>query len=516
MQVRVRVSRTRVRLALALAGAAAVAAYGVRALEQQAARAPAYVANDTTAPPHVTRIAGVTHVVSVAARDRIVPDTALPDAGAGARLLWLAGRVTSPAPNGTVVLDPGGSVVQFDHRLRPYRPGLSLEGIEAMEVAAGAGGRWWIVDAAGRLLLVDPQGAVLREMGTPFVFPSVASAPDGSDAWLVRSPLRFAYAWDPAAPLLVHISEDGSAATKIGSAELPAHVLLQDLANAGRVVVSDDRLFYVPFIRDEVVALDLTGDTLWVASRGLPQSTPEPRFEVSDGKVVINYHPVNLGASMGPDGLLYVLSTSGFTTARSRIDAFDPRTGHLLRSAELETALPTLAVDQSSRVYLLDATRLLTGVAPEARRHFPQFALATSDGDSIRSSALLGRVTLINVWASWCKPCREEMPGLDSLRRAVRDSAFLYVSVNGDVSRAPAERFLRDVGLELPFAIAGPGVTRVFRAPGLPYTALLDRDGRIVQRWLGYSGADQMTQIRAAIRLELGRQPAVAHAHHGR
>ena len=133
-----------------------------------------------------------------------------------------------------------------------------------------------------------------------------------------------------------------------------------------------------------------------------------------------------------------------------------------------------------------------------------------------KASALLGRVTLINVWASWCKPCREEMPGLDSLRRAVRDSAFLYVSVNGDVSHAPAESFLRDVGLELPFAIAGPGVTRAFRAPGLPYTALLDRDGRIVQRWLGYSGADQMTQIRAAIRLELGRQPAAAHAHHGR
>lgn len=508
-------SRTRVRLALALGAATAVATYAVGGLERQVPRAPAHVTNPSGSPPQVRRIGGVSFVVSVSARDRIVPDTAAPNVGARARLLWLAGRVTSPAPGGTVVLEPGGSLVQFDHRLRPYRPGLLLEGIEAMDVAAGAGGRWWIVDAAGRLLLVEPPGAVLREIGTPFVFPAVASAPDGSDAWLVRSPLRFAYAWDSAAPLLVRISDDGSVATKVGSAELPAHVLLQDLANAGHVVVSDDRLFYAPFIRDEVVALDLAGDTLWVASRGLPQSTREPRFEVSDGKVVINYHPVNLGASMGPDGLLYVLSTSGFTTARSRIDAFDPRTGHLLRSAELDTALPTIAVDQSGRVYLLDPTRLLTGVAPEERPRFPQFALATSHGDSIRSSALLGRVTLINVWASWCKPCREEMPGLDSLRRTIRDSAFLYVSVNGDVSRAPAENFLRDVGLEMPFAIAGPGVTRAFRAQGLPYTALLDRDGKIVQRWLGYAGADQMTQIRAAILLELGRQPPATHAHQG-
>ena len=508
-----RVSRTHVRLALALGVLASVSAYGITVLDKQTSRAPAFIRNANAPPPRVTRIAGVTYVVSVAARDRIVPDTAMPDAGAAARLLWLAGRVTSPARNGTVVLDPGGSIVEFDQALQPNRPRLSLDGREAVEVAAKAGGGWWIVDATGRLLLVDRRGTVVREMGAPFLFPSVTS--DGSDVWLVRSPQQFGYAWDSAAPLIVRVSEHGEVVAKVGSAKLPAHVMLQDLANAGRLVVSGNRLFYVPFIRDEIVALDTTGDTLWVTSRALPQSTREPRFEVNDGKVVIDYHPVNLGASVGPDGLLYVLSTSGFTTARSRLDAFDPRTGHLLRSVEFDTALPTIAVDQSGRVYLLDATRLLTGVAPEARQRFPAFALATSAGDSIRSSALLGRVTLINVWASWCKPCREEMPGLDSLRRAVRDSAFVFVSINGDASRASAEGFLREVGLAMPFALAGSGVTRAFHAPGLPYTVLLDREGKIVQRWVGYSGVDQATQIRAAIKLELGRGPGAPHAHHG-
>ena len=511
-----RVSRTHVRLALALGVVASASVYSVTALDKHASRAPAFIRNANASPPRVTRIAGVTFIVSMAARDRIVPDTAMPDAGAPARLLWLAGRVTSPARSGIVVIDPGGSIVDFDQSLRPHRPRLSLDGREAVEVAASANGGWWIVDATGRLLLVDRRGRIVRETSTPFLFPAVASAPDGSDAWLVRSPQQFGYAWDSAAPLLVRIREDGAVAATVGSAELPAHVMLQDLANAGRVVVSGDRLFYVPFIRDEIVALDSTGDTLWVTSRALPQSTREPRFEVNDGKVVIDYHPVNLGASVGPDGLLYVLSTSGFTTSRSRLDAFDSRTGHLLRSAQLETALPTIAVDHAGRVYLLDATRLLTGVAPEARQKFPQFALARSVGDSIRSAALLGHVTLINVWASWCKPCREEMPGLDSLRRAVRDSAFMYVSVNGDASRENADGFLREVGLEMPFAIAGSGVARAFHAPGLPYTVLLDRDGKIVQRWVGYSGADQTTQIRAAIRLELERgAPSAHHAHHG-
>jgi hypothetical protein len=50
--------------------------------------------------------------------------------------------------------------------------------------------------------------------------------------------------------------------------------------------------------------------------------------------------------------------------------------------------------------------------------------------------------------------------------------------------------------------------------PGLPYTVLLDREGKIVQRWVGYSGPDQMPQIRAAIHLELGRASAGHHAHH--
>jgi len=509
------VSRTHVRLALALVVAASVSAYSVLSNEKCDLRAPAFVTNDSAQPPRVTQIAGVSHVVSTAARQRIVPDTVMPNGGARARVLWLDGRVTSPTSEGTVVIDPGGSVVVFDRNLSPHRPILALDGREVAEVASGIGGGWWIVDATGKLLAIDRGGRIVRETTTPFLHPALASATSGSDAWVVRSSQRFGYSWDSAAPLIARIGENGAVRAKLGSAVLPAHVMLQDLANAGHVVVTADRLFYVPFIRDEIVALDSAGDTLWVTSRKLPQSTDEPKFEVNDGSVVIDYHPVNLGATVGPDGLLYVLSTSGFTTERSRLDAFDPRNGSLLRSAQLETALPTIAIDRTGRVYLLDATKLLTGVAPAARQKFPQFALARSSGDSIRSASLSGHVTLVNIWASWCKPCREEMPGLDSLRRAVSDSAFMYLSVNGDASRASAEGFLREVGVKMPFVIAGSGVARAFHAPGLPYTVLLDREGKIVQRWVGYSGPEQMTQIRAAIQLEIGRASGMHHAHNG-
>ncbi|MEK7402776.1 MAG: redoxin family protein [Gemmatimonadota bacterium] len=256
-----------------------------------------------------------------------------------------------------------------------------------------------------------------------------------------------------------------------------------------------------------------------MASRALPQSTGEPRFEVNAGRVVVDYHPVNLGIALGPDGLLYVLSTPGFTTVRSRLDAFDPATGRLERSTELTTALPTIAVDASGRVYLLDESRLLTGAAPGERQLFPTIALAGSRGDSVTSAGLRGRVTLVNLWASWCKPCREEMPALDSLRREMDADTFAFVSINGDVSAADARSFLRKVSIDMPFALGGAGLTRDFHAPGLPYTVLLDRDGRIVQAWVGYGGPEQMGAIRAAARLEIQRAFASsladhAHMHH--
>jgi thiol-disulfide isomerase/thioredoxin len=456
----------------------------------------------------------VRHVVTREASARIVPDTVPPDHRAAVVLLWLAGKQTSPSQNGALAIDAGGGVVEFNTALRPSRPRVALGGRVIAGVAAARDGGLWIVDATGALLRTNRRGDIVVERTTSFPFPAIASTRDGSLTWIVRSPERFDYGWDSAGALAVRIGDEASADHRVGTAILPPHVMLQDLANAGRVVAEQDRLFFAPFIRDEIVAIDASGDTAWVASRDLPQSTREPRFEVTGGKVVVDYHPVNLGIAAGPDGLLYVLSTPGFTTLRSRLDAFDPATGSLVRSADLDNALPTIAVDASGRVYLLDEARLLTGAAPGERQVFPEIALATSMGDSLTSAALRGRVVLVNLWASWCKPCREEMPALDTLRRALEGDAFAFLSINGDVSSKDARRFLRDVAIDMPFALAGPNLTDKFHAPGLPYSVLLDREGRIVQSWVGYSGPDQAGAIRAAAQMEIQRAAGHSHSHH--
>ncbi|MEK7402777.1 MAG: hypothetical protein AABZ80_10535 [Gemmatimonadota bacterium] len=101
----------------------------------------------------------------------------------------------------------------------------------------------------------------MRERPGPFAFPEIASVPDGSRTLAVRSPERFAHAWDSVGPLAVQVGDNTLDDRRIGTATLPAHVMLQDLANAGRMAVDKQRVYYAPFIRDEVVALNTGGDT---------------------------------------------------------------------------------------------------------------------------------------------------------------------------------------------------------------------------------------------------------------
>ena len=468
-------------------------------------------------------IANVRHLHASAARARLELDTLAPDAPA--ELLWLKGSTTAPSSRGAVVIDAGGSVVEFDRRLRPsFRP-LDAEGRTWVSVASAVDGALWLSDATGALLRADPAGRIAPVAPGSMNFPTVASDGKGGTLWLVRSPRNFGSTLPTGAePLLERrdaardLTRDAS--ERIGRAITPAHVLLQDLANAGTLAVTASQVVFAPFIRDEVVALSFTGETLWVAHRELPQHTIEPRFEIEDGQAVVAYHPVNLGARIGPDGRLYVLSTPGFTTSRTRLDVFDPADGALLRSAELATATPTLAADAEGRVYVLDAPALLAGMPSRARDAVPDFAMPLLDGDTLDPSTFRGRVSLVNVWASWCEPCRAEMPALDSLQRSIGDSTFRFVSLNDDVDEGAARRYLVSGGFTFPVALGRGAVRGLLHAPGMPVTLLVDAEGREIRRWIGYAGPDQIAGIGALIRSELRRLPAAStplgghqHAH---
>jgi cytochrome c biogenesis protein CcmG/thiol:disulfide interchange protein DsbE len=134
--------------------------------------------------------------------------------------------------------------------------------------------------------------------------------------------------------------------------------------------------------------------------------------------------------------------------------------------------------------------------------HLAPFAVVAPSGDSLRSADLAGRVLLVNVWASWCAPCREELPQLDSLAARFAAGRVTFVALSDDVDGAAAREFLA-VFRGMTHLRVGLGLGRlksVYRYPGLPFTMLVDPTGRIVRTWYGFGGAPQMAAVDSSIR----------------
>src|SRR5204862_6971157 len=105
-----------------------------------------------------------------------------------------------------------------------------------------------------------------------------------------------------------------------------------------------------------------------------------------------------------------------------------------------------------------------------------------------------GKIVLLNLWATWCLPCRKEMPGLDRLQRDMASDQFEVVAVSVDrTGLAGARKFLEEAKAEK-LALYADGTARLattLRAAGLPATLLRDRDGREIGPLLGPAVTDR-------------------------
>lgn len=120
------------------------------------------------------------------------------------------------------------------------------------------------------------------------------------------------------------------------------------------------------------------------------------------------------------------------------------------------------------------------GVASTAHAA-PSFELATLAGDTVSGDRLRGKVVLVNFWATWCPPCRVEMPGFQSVYDEKKDDGFVVLGISTDATgHEPVERFLEERGITYPVAMATGAVVQSFGGANvLPTSFLLDRDGRI-------------------------------------
>jgi peroxiredoxin len=123
------------------------------------------------------------------------------------------------------------------------------------------------------------------------------------------------------------------------------------------------------------------------------------------------------------------------------------------------------------------------------------FTLEAPDGSESSLSDYGGSVVLVNFWATWCPPCRDEIPHFEEAYEAHKDEGFVVLGVNYQDSAAEVEPFVERLGVTYPMLLDESGmVAKEYRAVGLPTSVFVDRDGVIQVRHSGYLSEDQLEQ----------------------
>jgi thiol-disulfide isomerase/thioredoxin len=116
----------------------------------------------------------------------------------------------------------------------------------------------------------------------------------------------------------------------------------------------------------------------------------------------------------------------------------------------------------------------------------PSFQLTTLDGKVIESSGLVGKIVVLNFWATWCGPCKEEMPALDRLSRQFAEKDVAVLTITNDPERRGIEHFMKQVGSALPVLLdEHRDVSLAFMVRGLPTTVFVGKNGTILGRAVG-------------------------------
>jgi len=145
---------------------------------------------------------------------------------------------------------------------------------------------------------------------------------------------------------------------------------------------------------------------------------------------------------------------------------------------------------------------------PSERAPFPSLSLRTLDGSgSVALDGFRGRPVLLSFWASWCGPCRMELPELQKLAVELEDEGLALVTVNMDRSPAMGMKFLERYNIDVPVFLMSSRDLQTLGVGALPTNVLLDRDGRPAQIFEGYSPEVPM-EIRRLVLGMKGGPPA--------
>jgi thiol-disulfide isomerase/thioredoxin len=163
------------------------------------------------------------------------------------------------------------------------------------------------------------------------------------------------------------------------------------------------------------------------------------------------------------------------------MDASDPALFRAMsRRRTLLAAVAACAATLSPRVVYAQATPSTWNMRPWPRgRAAPPLRLSSLDGQPWSLASLKGRVVLLNFWASWCEPCRAEMPSLESLAKQYGGAGLSVVAINYQEGEPGIRRFLRSTPVSLPVLLDSDGAAaRAWTTLVFPSTVVIARDGR--------------------------------------
>ena len=130
----------------------------------------------------------------------------------------------------------------------------------------------------------------------------------------------------------------------------------------------------------------------------------------------------------------------------------------------------------------------------EIGKEAPGFSGKTLEGENISLSDYKGKVTLIDVWASWCKPCKEGFPFLIELYNQYSDKDFSVLAVNIDEEKDNAKKFLTSLNKDVPFKIMFDPEAKIptlYKIEAIPTTYILDKKGIVRYFHLGFMGSEK-------------------------
>ncbi len=139
----------------------------------------------------------------------------------------------------------------------------------------------------------------------------------------------------------------------------------------------------------------------------------------------------------------------------------------------------------TSLLLLLTSSVLIAAPAPD-------FTLKSNQGKNIRLSELKGEIVLVNFWASWCGPCRKELPAFEKLYQKYKPLGVTILAVNVDDDPAKADELLAEVNISYPVLYdTDQKISELYKVSAMPSTYFINRDGELVNTHRSFKDGDE-------------------------